>query len=95
MNETTELKKRVDEAVRVGRNYFDTGDTKYLPDFHKAQDEVRELNEKVYHVIDDCPLIYMTKYIKRYGMEMITDKKIYHIIDYLCGTNLEGCEDEH
>ena len=94
MNETVELKKRVDKAVRLGRAYYISGDTTLLPDFHQSQEKVRELNNKVFHVLDDCSMFYMVRYYKNFNMKVLTYKQIYHIIDLVCGTNLEGCEDE-
>lgn len=90
-----ELKKRVDEAVRLGRGYYNSGNTKLLPDFHKAQEEVRKLNKKVYCVLDNISILYTTpQYLGLFDFSTLTNEQIYHIIDYLCGTNLEGCEDE-
>lgn len=81
-----ELKKLVDEVIRRERKYYKTGDTDLLDGCYNARKEVREVNEKVYRVLDGSSVFYT-------GMMTITYKQIYHIIDYLCGTDLSSVED--
>lgn len=81
-----ELKKLVDECIRRYRKYYKTGDTDLLDGCYKSLYKIREVNEKVYRVINDCGIFYV-------GTIEITYKQIYHIIDYLCSTDLSNVED--
>ena len=80
-----ELKVKVDEVVRLYKKYYKTGDRDLLPKGMELLGELKKINVKVYELLDDFTYLYITE---------INDKKIYHIIDYLCGTNLEEMESE-
>ena len=78
------LKKLVDRVLYLNRNYFKSGDLSYLNESSKIMDEIEAINYGVYKVLDNCPIFYIK--------EHITDKEVYHIIDYLCSTDLEETE---
>lgn len=78
-----ELKKLVDECIRRYRKYYKTGDTDLLAGCREVKERIREVDKRVYWVIDGSPLFCT-------GMISITYKQIYHIIDYLCGTDLSN-----
>ena len=80
----SELKELVDEVIRRERKYYKTGDTDLLAGCRNALAKIKEVNKKVYRVMNECPLFYIET--------TITYKQIYHIIDYLCGTDLSNVE---
>ena len=76
------LKELVDNVIRTGRKYYKDGDTDYLPAYHSAGQKLREANKQVYRLVDNCTAF--VAYPDSYSY-----KQIYHVVDYLCGTNLE------
>ena len=83
---TKELKKAVDENIRVNRKYYASADTDLLPKVTASLMGIRSMNEKVYYVLNHSTIFYTS-------LMRVTNKQIYHIIDYLCKTNLENEED--
>lgn len=85
---TKELKQAVDEYIRVNRKYYSAkGDVDLLPKITETLMRVRGMNEKVYYVLSNSTIFYTS-------LMHVTNKQIYHIIDYLCKTNLENEEDK-
>lgn len=84
----TKLKQAVDEHIRVHRKYYNSkGDTDLLPKLFETLRVVREMNEKVYYVLSNSTIFYT-------NLMHLTNKQIYHIIDYLCKTNFENEEEK-
>lgn len=81
-----ELKKLVKESIRLGKKYYATRDNRdIIPAWHGAESRVKEINPRVENVLTNSTIFYLNNYPPR-----LTYNQIYHIIDYLCGTNLES-----
>lgn len=85
---TSELKSALDNCIRLQRKYYDLGDTSdLLPAIREADKALGIINAKVAMVWGGIEsLVWRSR--------GITNRQYYHIIDYLCGTELEKESDD-
>ncbi len=76
-----ELREAVFNTVNVYRKYYKDGDIDFLPAVSQRMEKLREINESVWYLLDNCNFFYVS--------EDIEYDEIYHVIDYLCKTELE------
>lgn len=76
------FKGLVESYIRIMRKYYSGGgDVDFLPAAFEAMKKIREINLQVARVLDNSTFFYLKDYA--------TYKQTYHVIDYLCETNLE------
>ena len=77
------LRELVKELVEVYQVYFSPdGNSSLLNDAKEIRDDIEKLDMKVWNFMDDANYFFLKK-------NNTTLKQLYHVIDYLCGTELE------
>jgi hypothetical protein len=80
---TSELKSALDNCIRLQRKYYDHGDTSdLLPAMREADKALEAINAKVARVWGGLDTLV-------WRSRGIANRQYYHIIDYMCGTELE------
>ena len=77
------LRELVKELVEVYQVYFSPdGNSSLLNDAKEIRDDIEKLDMKVWNFMDDANYFFLKK-------NNTTLEQLYHVIDYLCGTELE------
>ena len=77
------LRELVKELVEVYQVYFSPdGNSSLLNDAEEIRDDIEKLDMKVWNFMDDATYFFLKK-------NNTTLEQLYHVIDYLCGTELE------
>ena len=80
---TNKLRELVKELVEVYQVYFSPdGNSSLLNDAKEIRDDIEKLDMKVWNFMDDANYFFLKK-------NNTTLEQLYHVIDYLCGTELE------
>ena len=80
---TDKLRELVKELREEYQDYFSqNGDKSSTQDRTEILENIKKLNERVYACVDDAYFFYLPK-------NNTTLEQLYHVIDYLCGTELE------
>ena len=88
----SELKTAVNDVIRLYKKYYAQGDRDLLEKGSVLLAKVRELNPKVYQVLNNSTMFYI-KHSQPFPM---TYALIHQVIDLVCGTSLatEGVSNE-
>lgn len=80
---TDKLRELVKELWELYKVYFSPdGDKSLLNDAKEIRDELEKLDMNVWNFMDDATYFFLKK-------NNTTLEQLYHVIDYLCGTELE------
>ena len=77
------LRELVKELWELYKVYFSPdGNSSLLNDAKEIRDDIEKLDMKVWNFMDDANYFFLKK-------NNTTLEQLYHVIDYLCGTELE------